>query len=585
MGKLFNSILNNRLQEYLKHHNIISNLQIGFEEGCRTADHLFTLKTAIDKYSTKSKLYTCFIDYKQAFDKIWHSGLLYKLTQIGINNYFFNLLRNMYSKLKVSVKIGNGQRTSHLPSEIGVRQGDNLSPTLFKIYINDLVQYISKAPNTDPVTIGSQKLNSLLYADDIVLISTSQKGLQSCINAVKQFSDTWKLDLNLNKTKVVIFNKRGKLFQETFSYGSEKIECVQSYTYLGIHLHCSGSFSNALDHLFNKGLKALHKLTKLLDHNYDIGTTLHIFDHTIKPILLYGSEVWGVDLLKPTSKKHLLDYIEDNKLSTLELKFYRRLLGVKRSTPISGIRGELGRHPIALNAITQAIKYFNHIQSKDQKSIVNQALIESGKLQNSWLAKQQTIKSQLNLTPNQPGTRNRQPRKKEAPLIERSLKTQYQQHWRNAIERETSKAGNKGGNKLRTYRQIKQNFHIEPYLTSVDNTIERKTLTQFRLSSHPLNIEAQRGTIDDPNKRLCQICDLNKTETEMHLLLECPAYSEPRQTFLKSITNKHLDSLTCENKYLWIMTNEDKNTCKLLSKFIYSCLGIRKSLTSTQPKV
>lgn len=63
----------------------------------------------------------------------------------------------MYSKTQVCAKIGN-KLTESFRSDVGVRQGDNLSPTLFKIYINDLVDYINNTPSTDAVRLGTHRI-------------------------------------------------------------------------------------------------------------------------------------------------------------------------------------------------------------------------------------------------------------------------------------------------------------------------------------------------------------------------------------------------------------------------------------------
>ncbi len=81
----------------------------------------------------------------------------------------------MYSKTELCVKISTGL-TDTSKSDIGVRQGDILSQNLFKIYINDIVQYITSKKDTDPVSVAQTNVNCLLYADDIVLISKSKHG-------------------------------------------------------------------------------------------------------------------------------------------------------------------------------------------------------------------------------------------------------------------------------------------------------------------------------------------------------------------------------------------------------------------------
>ena len=83
LGKLFSSTLNydQRLLEHIQSRDILHKSQIGFLANNRTADHVLTLRTLIDKYVNchKTKIYACFVDFRKAFDSVWHEGLLYKL--------------------------------------------------------------------------------------------------------------------------------------------------------------------------------------------------------------------------------------------------------------------------------------------------------------------------------------------------------------------------------------------------------------------------------------------------------------------------------------------------------------------------
>ena len=87
LGKVFCSILNTRLLNFSNNHKILHRSQIGFVPGPRTSEHIFSLRTLIDQHVTHSprgKLYTCFVDFKKAFDSIWHQGLLYKLLKTQV---------------------------------------------------------------------------------------------------------------------------------------------------------------------------------------------------------------------------------------------------------------------------------------------------------------------------------------------------------------------------------------------------------------------------------------------------------------------------------------------------------------------
>ena len=110
LSKLFCSILNNRLINFLNKNSIIPLNQIGFRKGFRTSDHIMVLKTLIDKYIKKNKyLYVTFVNFKAAFDSIWRKALFYKLVKSGVGGLFINMLINIYSDVKYSVKLLNIQ--------------------------------------------------------------------------------------------------------------------------------------------------------------------------------------------------------------------------------------------------------------------------------------------------------------------------------------------------------------------------------------------------------------------------------------------------------------------------------------------
>jgi hypothetical protein len=149
MAKLFNSVLNNRLNTFIDQHQLVDEKQIGFRKGSRTSDHLFVLKTLIDKYTEKDgKLYTCFVDFRKAFDSVNHIYLLYKLKQAGVSNMFYDIIKDMYINKgsNLTVKIGN-ELSSFFLSSIGVHQGDTLSPTLFNLFVNDLTKCLNNSCN------------------------------------------------------------------------------------------------------------------------------------------------------------------------------------------------------------------------------------------------------------------------------------------------------------------------------------------------------------------------------------------------------------------------------------------------------
>ena len=115
-----------------------------------------------------------------------------------------------------------------------------LSPILFNIFIDDIESIFTE--NCDLVSLSDKVLNHLLYADDLILVSRSPEGLQNCLNLLDEYCQSWDLNVNIAKSKTMIFHSTGRMIQNhTFLYRKKELELVQSFTYLGITFSSSAS--------------------------------------------------------------------------------------------------------------------------------------------------------------------------------------------------------------------------------------------------------------------------------------------------------------------------------------------------------
>ena len=165
----------------------------------------------------------------------------------------------MYCNIKSRIITSEGT-SAFFPCHTGVRQGENLSPLLFSIYLNDLRHYLQasglqgvrcETADDDNIMIFL-KLFILLFADDTVLFSNSKEDLQRTLNCFENYCDTWHLKVNISKTKIIIFSHRRPSTNIKFYFKGEEIEIVNEYKYLGIYLSRSGSFLQAKDILLIK---------------------------------------------------------------------------------------------------------------------------------------------------------------------------------------------------------------------------------------------------------------------------------------------------------------------------------------------
>ena len=120
----------------------------------------------------------------------------------------------MYENIKSCVKLDN-QSSSFFASECGVRQGENLSPLLFSLYSNDLESFLlSGGVKSLELEVITQELHIylklllLLYADDTVIFSNDKENFQTCLDTFYEYCIMWKLNINFDKTKIVIFNSK-----------------------------------------------------------------------------------------------------------------------------------------------------------------------------------------------------------------------------------------------------------------------------------------------------------------------------------------------------------------------------------------
>lgn len=198
----------------------------------------------------------------------------------------------MYNDIKSCVS-ANNTLSPFFKSHCGVRQGENLSPILFSIYLNDLESYLEV--NNPGLKLGQPHVNIdvflkifiLLYADDTVIVSDDPVSFQNMLNDFYNYCSTWKLQINMSKTKVIVFGSN-KPENFIFTINGDKIETVKEYKYLGILFSSSGSFLNAKKQLVSQANKAMHILySRISNLDLSIDIQLKLFDQTILPILTY----------------------------------------------------------------------------------------------------------------------------------------------------------------------------------------------------------------------------------------------------------------------------------------------------------
>ena len=186
---------------------------------------------------------------------MWRDGLFYKLMKNKLSFKFISMIKSMYNDLNLSVKLTEGI-TPFFKSEVGVRQGCNLSQMLFNLFINDLVEYL-QSDITEAVKLNEYSCNCLMYADDLLLLLESLEGLCQTMDKLGNYCVQWKLNISSIKTKIMIFGKNLKRTGLTHNIGNVTVEGCQDYPYLGTIMTPTNSSVKCKTHLFKQANKAM----------------------------------------------------------------------------------------------------------------------------------------------------------------------------------------------------------------------------------------------------------------------------------------------------------------------------------------
>jgi hypothetical protein len=285
-------------------------------------DQSYTLAQIILKKLVVQKVtYLCFVDLKKGYDSVWREGLFSKLRQDGVPRKLMKLVRMWYGKVKALVRV-NEEDSEWFDTRVGVRQGDTLSPLLFNIFINGIVEKVRE--DEGGVEVGEMVIPILLFADDMVLMAEGENQLEALVRKVKEYCETWYLEVNVSKTKVMVVSKDGEMTAKV-KYGEEELECVKKYPYLGTMFSSDGRWEKEVERRRQAGRAALSLLNKQVVWNKNVGIKVKkcIFQALVKSRLMYGGDVWW------PSKG------DCGKLETVQNDFIRWVLGFTRQDRMS----------------------------------------------------------------------------------------------------------------------------------------------------------------------------------------------------------------------------------------------------------
>jgi hypothetical protein len=185
LAKVFAMIFESRISQWAETNDLWAKGQAGFRKDFKTTYDLFILCTLTEQARfQKKKLYTCFVDFKKAFDTIPKDLLWQVLEGFSISGRILECLRSMYRQDQACLHHPEEGLAPTFPCRIGVKQGCPLNPLLFGLFIDGLEKRLNALEGDTPPMLGHLVVCLLLYVDDFVLMSHTPAGLQKQLDVL-----------------------------------------------------------------------------------------------------------------------------------------------------------------------------------------------------------------------------------------------------------------------------------------------------------------------------------------------------------------------------------------------------------------
>ena len=342
--------------------------------------------------------------------------------------------------------------------------------------------------------------------------------------------------------------KKADILTTIFFICNTLIDIVDSFKYLGMTLFKNGNWFRSQKCLAKHASFALYNVFTVINNiELPIKQQCALFDSLVASILNFGSEIWG--------------FHDASDVELIHTKFLRRILGVKKSTNLASLYGEVGRYPLLLTRKINVIKYWIKILKQHDTSLIKQIYImlkddaENNHNYNgkNWASQIKDMLQQYGL-----GYVWEHQFEIDIPfsIIKQRIIDNYLQKWYSNINNSP---------RLQSYSIFKHNFELEQYLSVLGDKKYRTALSRFRTSAHSLRIETGRYENLPREQRLCKSCTMNMIENEYHFLLVCPHYRDLRIKYFKPYYC-HWPTLC---KFESLLSSTSRNTIFRLAKFIY----------------
>ena len=365
--KLFERVIEQRLRSYIEDIGFINKYQSGFRRNKSTDDHLFRLSQSVmESFIRREHVVAAFLDVEKAFDNVWHNGLRDKIFMLDLPTKITRWLSDFLVGRVIQVNV-NGFLSDQISHAAGVPKGSVLSPLLFLIYVNDL-----------PKPHHRQNSKSQ-FADDTALWAASRnvhiaaKRLQKDLQKLAKWCAKWRIKLNPEKTKVIIFSRSylaGKPEPTLKLYG-ERLKIHPQVKFLGSLSTLNSLLKKHFEDILGRCNARYNRIRLLTNKKWgpSPSTILQIYKQCVRPIFEYGS------LLTIT----ILDTII-SEIQRLQNKFIRLALRLPKYISVKLLHDSSGLPYVKDRLFSRAAKTLERISANP----LLEESISSNKVNPAW---------------------------------------------------------------------------------------------------------------------------------------------------------------------------------------------------------
>ena len=303
-------IILNRLK--LQAEKIIAEEQAGFRTGRSTTEQIFNLRILCEKYlQHQQDLYHVFIDFKKAFDRVWHAALWATMKKYNISTNLIQVIKNLCSKA-TGTDLFNGSIGDWFRKTVVVRQGCLLSPTLFNIFL-ERIMTDALEDHEGTVCIGGRTITNLRFADDSYGLAGEAEDLANLVQSFDKASRAYGMKISAEKTKLMTNNTSG--INTEVKVNGQRLEIVTNFKYLGSVITDEGSKHEILSRIAQT--TAWTRLKPVwIDKSISLSSKIRLMHSLVTSIFLYACESWTItaDLQK--------------RIQAMEMRCYCKILHV-----------------------------------------------------------------------------------------------------------------------------------------------------------------------------------------------------------------------------------------------------------------